>query len=255
MNFYYIAFNTLCGNSFRLLRTIDEKQLTFIGDSKENLKIFTGESHYEVPEKQSGEKGRKFKYPQPDIDPISVKVYQEQPDSKDFSLINRRRGTKKEVNAWFHQKQVRVEPDREGNGMKLQLLIRKDDDGTIKYSPTNDHQCGMERPAIRQGQRIFTEKVSEEGKDQIGLGDYQVRSREGFHKHIILCMLAFYYLYEQKIIYHKEVRLTAPVIRKPVASAIVSRWNDLGHPIELCYHHLKKYPASIRDKLGQDWVT
>ena len=159
-------------------------------------------------------KGRKFKYPQPDIDPISVKVYQEQPDSEDFSLINRRRGTKKEV---------RVEPGREGNGMKLQLLIRKDDDGTIKYSPTNDHQCGMERPAIRQGQRIFMEKVSEEGKDQIGLGDYQVHSREGFHKHIILCMLAFYYLCEQKIIYHKEVRLTAPVIRKPVASAIVNR--------------------------------
>ena len=200
-------------------------------------------------------KDRKFKYPQPDIDPISVKVYQEQPDSEDFSLINRRRGTKKEVNAWFHQKQVRVEPDREGNGMKLQLLIRKDDDGTIKYSLTNDHQCGMERPAIRQGQRIFMEKVSEEGKDQIGLGDYQVRSREGFHKHITLCMLAFYYRCEQKIIYHKEVKLTAPVIRKPVASAIVNRWNDLEHPIELCYHHLKKYPASIRDKLEQDWVT
>lgn len=55
-------------------------------------------------------------------------------------------------------------------------------DGTIKYSFTNMHHDSSLKIAKRQGQRVFVEKIFEEGKNQIGMGDYQVRSWAGFHK-------------------------------------------------------------------------
>ena len=53
-------------------------------------------------------------------------------------------------------------------------------------------QDSLSQIAARQGQRVFVERIFEEGKNQIGMGDYPVRSWEGFHKHMTLCFLAFY---------------------------------------------------------------
>jgi SRSO17 transposase len=103
----------------------------------------------------------------------------------------------------------------------LQLIIRKDLDGKLKYSLANMHQESLLTIAKRQGQRVFVEKIFEEGKNQIGMGDYQVRSWTGFHRHMTLCFLAFYYMTYQKIKYRSDVTLTAPIIRKLVASTFI----------------------------------
>ena len=39
------------------------------------------------------------------------------------------------------------------------------------------------------------------------MGDYQVRSWEGFHKHITLSFLAFYYVAYQKLKYEEDLPL------------------------------------------------
>ena len=99
-------------------------------------------------------------------------------------------------------------------------------DGSLKYSLTNMQQDSLLTIARRQGQRVFVEKIFEEGKNQIGMGDYQVRSWSGFHKHMTLCFLAFYYMTYKKVEHGEGVLLTAPIIRKLVASTITSRWEQ-----------------------------
>lgn len=59
----------------------------------------------------------------------------------------------------------------------------------------------------------------------------------------------------QKIVYEEEIPLTAPVIRKLVASTIVSRWERLDATVELCFEHLIKYQQQIDRNLRNDWVT
>lgn len=68
--------------------------------------------------------------------------------------------------------------------------------------------------------------------------DYEVRSWNGFRKHIALSFVALYYIFHQKITYQEELPLTAPIIRKLVAASITSKWDKADFAIELA---LKKH--------------
>ena len=61
------------------------------------------------------------------------------------------------------------------------------------------HGDTIEKIVQRQGQRFFVKRIFDEGKNHIGLGDYQVRGWEGFHKHMTLCFMAFYCIAFQKV--------------------------------------------------------
>ncbi|MGL1886523.1 MAG: hypothetical protein OCD76_08415 [Reichenbachiella sp.] len=74
--------------------------------------------------------------------------------------------------------------------MDLILLVRKDKDGKTKFSLSNMSDDHIEGLAQKQGQRIFVEQIFKEGKNLVGMGDYQIRSWYGFHNHMALCMMA-----------------------------------------------------------------
>ncbi|MGM0582096.1 MAG: hypothetical protein ACQETL_15540 [Bacteroidota bacterium] len=54
---------------------------------------------------------------------------------------------------------------------------------------TNMMEDRLDEFAVKQGERVFSEKIFEEGKNQVGLGDYQVRKWGGFHKHMTICFI------------------------------------------------------------------
>ena len=51
----------------------------------------------------------------------------------------------------------------------------------------NDH---IKELTEKQVQRIFVEQMFKEGKNQVGMEDYQIRGWNGFHNHMALCMMA-----------------------------------------------------------------
>ena len=55
------------------------------------------------------------------------------------------------------------------------------------------------------GMRWPIETCFEEGKQKIGLGDYQVRSWTGWHHHMTLCILAHFFLVRLKLNLHEDV--------------------------------------------------
>jgi hypothetical protein len=55
--------------------------------------------------------------------------------------------------------------------MEVILLIRKDDDGTIRYSLINDSRKSLERLSYMQGQRYFIERFFQEAKQQLGMNN------------------------------------------------------------------------------------
>lgn len=256
VNFDYLGFDALYGSSFDLIETLDHEGLPFIGDVKTNIKVYLQEPEFSIPKKE-GTPGRNYKYPRAEQDPCSLNEYLDTLQlDEDFQLLAFRDGTKQKLKAYFHQKQVWICTDKQkGTLLRLQLIIRKDPDGTVKYSFCNMHDEHLIQIATRQAQRVFVERIFEEGKNQVGMGDYQVRSWNGFHKHITMCFLAFFYMTAQKVKYQQDLPLTSAVIRKLVASTIISRWDDIDTTMELCLKHLESYHYQIQQNLKRDSVT
>ena len=257
ISFDYLAFDALYGSSFELIETLHKEGISFIGDVQDHVLVYLTEPVFAVPKKPAGSPGREHKLPVADQGTCSLSQYADTLDQKNnFEQIAFRNGTKQRIRALFHQKQVWICTDKQkGTLLKLQLIIRKDPDGKVKYSFSNMHQDSLSQIAARQGQRVFVERIFEEGKNEIGMGDYQVRSWNGFHKHMTLCFLAFYYMAFQKVRYDEDLHLTAPVIRKLVAATIISRWQSLDSTIDLCIEHLYRYQYQIQQNLACDFVT
>jgi SRSO17 transposase len=254
IRFDYVGFDALYGSSFALLATLDSEDILFVGDIKENIQVSLQPVSFSLPVKPPGSKGRKFKNRRAEQPLISVKDYCRQLTEQDFKLLHFRDGTKQKIKAYFHQKEIWL-PIEDEKILKLQLIIRKDIDGSLKYSLTNMHQESLLSIAKRQGQRVFVEKIFEEGKNQIGMGDYQIRNWFGFHKHMTLCFLAFYYMTYKKVEHGQDLLLTAPIIRKLVASTISSRWEIMDTAIELCLQYIDQYQRQIQHNLKRDCVT
>jgi SRSO17 transposase len=62
INFDYVAFDALYGNSFDLLSALHAENILFVGDVRDNVKISVEPITYSLPEKPPHSKGRKFKH-------------------------------------------------------------------------------------------------------------------------------------------------------------------------------------------------
>ena len=257
IHFDYLGFDALYGSSFDLIEALDREGIQFIGDVRESIQVYLNKPVFQIPEKPKGTPGRTPKIPVADQPSYSLVQYMNTLKPEDhFELINFREGTKQRIRAGFHQRQVWICTDKqEGKLLRLQLLIRRDTDGTVRYSFCNMHQERLQKIAARQGQRVFVERIFEEGKNQVGMGDYQIRSWVGFHKHITLSCLALYYMVLQKVKHQKELTLTAPIIRKLVAATIISRWENLDKAIELSSQQLARYHCQVFVNLKRDRLT
>lgn len=254
--FDYVTADAHYGSSIAFIVALAQAQIPFITDVKDPFHIYTSAPVFSVAVKAPGQAGPPYKYPQLNSEGIRLGEYVKTLHEQDFQWIAFRQGTKQKINAYFHRKPIWIITDvKKGESLPLQLLIRKNSDGTVKYSFSNMHQCAIQTIARRQGQRVFVERIFEEGKNQLGMGDYQVRTWEGFHKHITLCFLAFFYVAYQKINYENELPLTAPVIRRLVAATIISKWSTLDMAIELSLEHLYAYNQQKMQNLRKHWVT
>jgi SRSO17 transposase len=102
-----------------------------------------------------------------------------------------------------------------------------------KFSLSNeDPSTSIERLAYMKGQRFFIEQSFKEAKNQVGFGDYQVRSWAGFHRHMALSMMALNLLMELKHNYNKDELegITIPLLTNLLKKALPERHTTFeGH--------------------------
>jgi len=86
-----------------------------------------------VPVKAKGMRGRKFENTRPNKPFTSVKNYACSLQTGNESICQiRYKCNGKKLKAWFHSKEVYIENPLTGKRQLVQLLIRQDQDGTIK---------------------------------------------------------------------------------------------------------------------------
>lgn len=93
---------------------------------------------------------------------------------------------------------VRVTEAREGlPGPRLWLVIRRNvtDPTDVRYYLSNAPDTTTETELARMlGMRWPVELTFEQGKQEVGLDDYEVRSWQGWHHHMVMVMLAHHFL-------------------------------------------------------------
>lgn len=131
-----------------------------------------------------------------------------------WSLHTVKEGTKGPLVAEFARLRI-VAVRNDLPGPDLWLIFRRQiDTGELKCFLSN---APADTPLITMvwlsGMRWPIETCFEEGKQEIGLGDYQVRSWTGWHHHMTLCILAHFFLVRLKLTLHED----APALTLPQA--------------------------------------
>ena len=243
-----VVFDALYGINVDLLWQLILKEIPFVGDVRENQSVYLSAPSWKVPP-YSGQ-GRRFTKAHPDKELIQVKNYLKKLKNTDFTLLTIRNGTKGVLQARYHMRKVWVHHHPSQSFLAFHLLIRKDADGSVKYSlGFFNEKVTMKRMAKAQAQRVFVERIFEEGKNITGMGDYQTRSWTGFHRHTALSSLALMFLMEQKIELKKTIgRITAYQIQELI-NTMVNTLSSIEQVIEKLLDQIPRYQKQIQNQL------
>jgi len=151
----------------------------------------------------------------------------------DFEQATIREATKGPLKVKFHYAQVQLWAQQKW--LTLILLIGKYPDGRVKCSLSNLEGCHLQELAQRQSQRTFVEQMFKAFKNQVGMGDYQVRGWYGFHKHMAICMMAMLLVAQLKVEYSIE-KFTAETIKKIINTAIKSKMENPVTAMKVILH-------------------
>lgn len=179
-----------------LLDRIAERGLWYFAEVPKSTRVWVERPATEVPAWRG--RGRKPQRAQIVEGQGEAQAVEELPASFSGELWTRcqiKEGTKGPIVADFLA--VRVTSVRDAlPGPEVWLVFRRNPEtGEVKYflsnAPANTPLSSLVRIA---GLRWPIETCFEEGKQHLGMGDYEVRTWKGWHHHMTLCLLAHHFL-------------------------------------------------------------
>ncbi len=222
----YVSFDAFYGRDTSLLATLKDRKIHFVADVPESHQICLERFQMRLP-KRKGSKGRQPIHKKPSRPFISIQEYTASLKKKDFCFLAVRHSSKGKLKAYFHKRAVYIINPHTGKRMELILLIRKDADGTLKFSLCNAPQdVALKELAYHQSKRYFIERNFQDAKQELGLDDYQCQSEIAWERHMSLCMLAMLFINKEKCenLHEVEIYLSASDIRKMIM--VIALYNE-----------------------------
>jgi SRSO17 transposase len=105
----------------------------------------------------------------------------------------------REVKVLLATVQTKDEGGRVGGSERLVVLRRGGRQPQTWYALSNDREGGRAELARVHGSRHRVEELLEQGKGEVGLGHYEVRSWVGWHHHRTLSLLALWFLQLERL--------------------------------------------------------
>ena len=118
------------------------------------------------------------------------------------SAVNRtiRSGENGSVDVRFWSRQVWIWPSGSEQPLPVALLVSLRSDGEIKYSLCNaPKETPKTELAKRQAQRFFIERAFQDGKSELGMGQYQARKWRAWGHHMALVGAAIVFALNERI--------------------------------------------------------
>ena len=203
----WVGFDGFYGSDPGFLRALDDRGEVFVGDVHKDQRIYLEDPRPLVPPAQTVH-GRPPTRLQAQTPAVRVDLWTQQQPATAWPSVTLREGTKGPVRVEILHRRVWLWDGQEPQARQWHLIVRResDDPTEIKYSLSN---AAADTPAPRlafmQGQRYWIERALQQGKQDVGLGDYQVRGWRGWHHHMTLVMMAMLFLLEERQL-HQQTR-------------------------------------------------
>jgi len=172
-------------------------------------RIYLEDPQPAVPAK-AGVRGRRRTRPQTQARAITVEEWRRQQPPEAWQPLVLRDTTKGELEVEVLHQWVWVWDGKSPPARRWRLIVQRDaaTPSEYKYAWSNaGAEVGWETVARQHGQRYWIERAFEDGKGQVGLGDYQVRGWRAWHHHMAMVMMAMLFMVEERQTHQTEVPL------------------------------------------------
>lgn len=200
IGFAWVGFDGFYGSDPAFLRALDDDGEVFVGDVHKDQRVDLEDPQPVVPPPVTT-RGRPPTALQAQTPVWRVDQWVQQQPASAWQPVTLRDGTKGPLQVEILQQRVWLWDGQEAQARQWHLIVRREvatpDD--IKYSLSNAPAATpIPRLAFMQGQRYWVERALQTGKQDVGLGDYQVRSWRGWHHHMTLVMMAMLFQLEER---------------------------------------------------------
>lgn len=205
LSFGWVGADAGYGKGLSFCLDLEASKETFVVDIHSNQQIFEEEPVPYLP--RATGKGRKPTLYKTDEKSMRVDKWALAQPASAWQRKTLRVGTKGTVTYEYLSKQVWVWKKGSDEVRLWHLIVRRDPESCsdYKYSFSNaPKNTSLKRLAFMQGQRYWIERSFEDGKNECGMADYQVRGWVGWHHHMALVMLAMLFMMEERIHNKKE---------------------------------------------------
>lgn len=256
--FDWVGGDGLYGHNYELGKGLDERGLLFVLDVHKNQHIYEQAPEIFVADKKQG-RGRNPSRRQTLAVPIRVDKYIRVLEEKDWEVLRIRKTTKGWLKASMHFKEVWVWNGKDEKARKRILIIRRTLDShnkitDTKYSLSNGSltDCKREDLAFHQAQRYWVERNFDDGKNELGMSDYQIRKWKSWHHHHAIVLMAMLFMLKEQI----DQQVNYPIMslhdaRKMVMVLIAQTIINPQNPIEKEIERMKKRQS--KRKKSMDW--
>lgn len=207
IGFAWVGFDGFYGSDPAFLRALEDQGEIFVGDVHKDQRIYLEDPQPIIPPAKTP-RGRPPTALQAQTPALRVDRWVQQQPATAWQPVTLRDGTKGPLRVDILHQRVWLWDGEEAQARQWHLIVRReiDDPTEIKYSLSN---AAADTPAPRlafmQGQRYWVEHALRQGKQDVGLGDYQVRGWRGWHHHLALVMMAMLFLLEERQL-HQQTR-------------------------------------------------
>jgi SRSO17 transposase len=133
-------------------------------------------------------------------------------------------------------------------GPRLWLIIRRNvaDPSDVRYYLSNAPETTAETELARMlGMRWPVELTFEQGKGEVGMEDYEVRSWQGWHHHMVLVMLAHHFLVWVRVAWQERApTLTLNQVRLLLTSVLPRAVFDAKRALFLVQYYQRRSHAA-----------
>lgn len=256
--FDWVGGDGLYGHNYELGKGLDERSLLFVLDIHKDQYIYEEAPSIFVAEKKKG-RGRTPSQKKTLTSTIRVDKYAEKLEEKDWKIIRIRKTTKGWLKALMHFKEVWIWDGKEEKARKRTLIIRKTLDKhnkitDTKYSLSNGSLEDYEEKdlAFFQAQRYWVERNFDDGKNELGMSDYQIRGWKGWHHHHAIVFMAMLFMLKEQIDQELEYPLMSlHDARKMVVALIAQTIISSPNPVKKEIERMKT--RQFKRKKSMDW--
>ncbi|MFO1434503.1 MAG: transposase [Candidatus Competibacteraceae bacterium] len=205
VGFAGVGFDGFYGSDPAFLRALDDQSEVFVGDVHCDQRLYLDAPQPRVPPAATP-RGRPPTRRQAQTPPGRVDRWAQAQPAGAWQRVPLRDGTKGRLEVDILHRRVWLWDGEELQVRPWHVIVRREVDTPteIKYSLSNaSADTPAPRLAFMQGQRYWIERALQHGKQDVGLGDYQVHRWRGWHHHMAPVMTAMLFTLEERLLHHQ----------------------------------------------------